>query len=146
MTIRLMAASDYPDVYALWMRTPGMGLNDMDDSREGIERYLRRNPTSCFVAVEAGSLRGVILSGHDGRRGYIYHLSVDVACRRQGVASALLREALAALADADITKVALVVFERNQPGNAFWESKGFTQRGDLCYRNITLRPHVRIEP
>ena len=69
MNIRLMTINDYDRVYALWISTPNMGLNNVDDSREGIERYLRRNPCSCFVAEEKDEISGVILSGHDGRRG-----------------------------------------------------------------------------
>lgn len=76
MHIRLDDPADYPQVYALWCSTPGMGLNNLDDSEEGITRYLQRNPTTCFVAEEGGALIGTILSGHDGRRAFIYHLAV----------------------------------------------------------------------
>lgn len=50
MVIRKMKIDDYDSVYDLWLNTPGMGLNDLDDSRQGIERYLKRNPETCFVA------------------------------------------------------------------------------------------------
>ena len=83
MHIRLMIPADYPQVYALWRSTPGMGLNNLDDSEEGITRYLQRNPTTCFVAEEAGALIGTVLSGHDGRRAFIYHLAVAAPYRRQ---------------------------------------------------------------
>ena len=83
MQIRIMVSQDYDRVFDLWLHTPGMGLNDVDDSREGIERYLRRNPTSCFVAESEGDIVGVILSGHDGRRGFIHHAAVAVTHRRQ---------------------------------------------------------------
>lgn len=76
MQIRKMTIDDYDSLYELWIHTPGMGLNDVDDSREGISRYLERNPKTCFVAEENGRLLGGILSGHDGRRGYIYHTAV----------------------------------------------------------------------
>ena len=75
-TVRRMTTEDYEPVYQLWMNTPGMGLNTTDDSRDGIERYLRRNPATCFVAEIDGKIVGVILAGHDGRRGYIYHTAV----------------------------------------------------------------------
>ena len=51
MEIRLMDISDYEAVYSLWLSCKGMGLNDIDDSREGIEKYLKRNPSTCFVAT-----------------------------------------------------------------------------------------------
>ena len=74
--IRIMTISDYEQVYALWLSIPGMGLNNLDDSKEGIEKYLKRNPSTCFVAEKNDSIIGVILSGHDGRRGYIHHTAV----------------------------------------------------------------------
>jgi ribosomal protein S18 acetylase RimI-like enzyme len=138
MHIRLMTAADYPQVYALWRSTPGMGLNNLDDSAEGIARYLQRNPTTCFVAEEAGTLIGTILSGHDGRRAFIYHLAVAAPYRRQGIGKALVEAALEALRAEGIHKAALVVMADNAAGNAFWEQLGFTTRPDLVYRNREL--------
>lgn len=143
MEIRKMTAEDYDGVYRLWLDTPGMGLNNLDDSREGIERYLRRNPETCFVAQKEGRIVGAIMSGHDGRRGYIYHTAVAIPERRQGIGSALLAAAFGALEREGINKVALVVFERNQDGNRFWEANGFTSRGDLVYRNKNIREFIR---
>ncbi len=145
MTIRLMTMEDYDAVYALWLSCQGMGLNDLDDSWEGIQRYLRRNPNTCFVADQDGSIAGVILSGHDGRRGFIHHTAVHPECRRQGIAHRLVEAALAALKAEGIHKVALVVFGRNQTGNAFWQQEGFTSREDLVYRNRALTELRRID-
>lgn len=145
MQIRLMTGRDYDAVYALWLRCTGMGLNNVDDSRQGIERYLRRNPTTCFVAEEDGAVCGVILCGHDGRRGYVHHTAVDPVCRGRGIGSALVKEAMAALGREGVSKAALVVFERNAGGNAFWEKQGFTLREDLCYRNLALREIIRMD-
>ena len=108
MEVRTMSIRDYEEVYRLWTDTPGMGLNSLDDSREGIARYLARNPRTCLVSIRAGRITGVILSGHDGRRGFIYHLAVTVAERGRGVGSALVREALCALAGEGITKACLL--------------------------------------
>ena len=76
MQIRTMKVADYEKVYALWMSCKNMGFNDIDDSKEGIARFLERNPNTSFVAMENDELLGIILGGHDGRRGYIYHMSV----------------------------------------------------------------------
>ena len=73
MEIRSMTATDYPDVYELWTSNAGMGLNNLDDSEEGIGRFLDRNPTTCFVATEESEIAGAIIAGHDGRRGFIFH-------------------------------------------------------------------------
>lgn len=145
MEIRNMQLDDYDSVYALWLSCPGMGLNNLDDSREGITKYLARNPDTCFVAVEDGRIIGSILTGHDGRRGYISHTAVSPSHQRQGIGKQLVEVALDALKRQDINKVNLVVFARNEKGNAFWEKMGFTQRPDLIYRNCTLVDMIRFD-
>ncbi len=145
MEIRVMDIQDYDRVYALWMSCKNMGFNNLDDSREGVERLLRRNPATSFVALDGDALAGVILSGHDGRRGYIYHMSVAEAYRRQGVGSALVERCLSALKAEGINKAALLVFCRNEAGNAFWEAQGFSIREDVAYRNKELTPLIRID-
>ncbi len=143
--IRETTMEDYDGVYDLWTNTPGMGLNTTDDSREGIERYLRRNPSTSFVAVREGKIVGGILAGHDGRRGMIYHTAVLPAYRRQGIGKRLVDRAMAALEGEGIHKVALVAFQSNALGNAFWWSLGFTERDDLVYRNKNIHFLVRVD-
>lgn len=145
MTIRIMTIYDYDRVYSLWLATSGMGLNDTDDSREGIERYLRRNPTTCFIAELGGEIVGAILSGHDGRRGYISHTAVSAAYRGRGIGTALVNAVLEAMKKEGISKLALVVFGKNELGNGFWESCGFTLRLDLNYRNRAIAELKRID-
>lgn len=145
MNIRLMTIADYDAVYALWLSCEGMGLNNLDDSKDGIERFLMRNPDTCFVAVQNGEISGVIIAGNDGRRGYIYHTAVKPSCRNKGVAAALVEKVVDALKRNGINKVALVVFDKNKNGNAFWEKIGFTQRNDLVYRNKAISEMIRID-
>jgi ribosomal protein S18 acetylase RimI-like enzyme len=122
-----------------------MGFNNLDDSREGIEKYLKRNPDTCFVALEGDALAGVILCGHDGRRGFIHHMAVAEGYRNNGIGTALVDAALSALRAEGIHKVALVAFKYNEAGNAFWEKMGFTVREDLNYRNRALSEMKRID-
>lgn len=145
MTINKMTIADYDEIYDLWINTKGMGLNDLDDSREGIGKFLYRNPETCFTAKENGKVIGVIIAGHDGRRGYIYHTAVLQSERNKGIGTALVENALTALKREGINKVALVVFDRNENGNSFWERKGFTVRDDLVYRNKALTEMIRID-
>lgn len=142
---RIMKISDYEQVYKLWLSCAGMGLNDLDDSKEGIERFLNRNPETCFVAETEQTIVGVIIAGSDGRRGYIYHTAVDPDHRHLGIATKLVDESLKALKALGINKTALVVFSRNTSGNAFWEKSGFTERQDLVYRNKALTELIRID-
>ncbi|MBR3342122.1 MAG: GNAT family N-acetyltransferase [Clostridiales bacterium] len=140
-----MTIEDYEQAYELWLLC-GNGLNDKDDSREGIEKYLKRNPSSSFVAVYDEKVIGVILCGHDGRRGIIQHACVSPDYRRYGIGKKLVELALDALKAEGINKVLLVAFKKNEGGNAFWESMGFTLREDLNYRNKALAEMIRIDP
>jgi len=143
--IRVMTIEDYEEVYQLWLNTPGMGLNSIDDSKTGIEKYIKRNPTTCFVAEIEEKIIGVIMAGHDGRRGFIYHTAVLPDYRKQGIAKKLVDSAMDVLNKEGINKVALVVFERNELGNEFWEHIGFTERNDLIYRNKNIHMLDRID-
>jgi ribosomal protein S18 acetylase RimI-like enzyme len=134
-----MTTDDYERVYELWKSMPGIGLNDADDAKAGIGRFLKRNPASCFVAEEGGNLVGTILAGHDGRRGNIYHLAVHLNYQRQGIGQALVQTALDALRAEGITKASLVVFKVNNGGNEFWEAQGFTARNDLNYLHKSIK-------
>lgn len=145
INIRVMSIHDYDGVYNLWINTPGMGLNTTDDSREGIAKYLKRNPTTSFVAECEGNIIGVIMAGHDGRRGYIHHTAVLPTYRNQGIAKKLVDSAMSALDEEGINKVALVAFKKNELGNSFWENRGFTNRDDLVYRNKNIHALDRID-
>ena len=131
INIRVMTIDDYEGVYNLWINTPGMGLNTTDDSKEGIDKYLKGNPTTSFVAEDDGRIIGVILAGHDGRRGFINHTAVLPDYRKRGIAKKLVDNTMDALDKEGIKKVALVVFKHNEIGNGFWDNIGFTDREDL---------------
>lgn len=143
--IRLMTIQDYSEVYALWKSISGFGMRSVDDSKEHIERFLLRNPTSSFVAVEDGKIVGALLCGHDGRRGCFYHVCVAEQYRSHGIASQMAKEALEALKKEGISKVNLVAFVKNQLGNDFWKGQGWTLREDLNYYDITINEENTIE-
>ncbi|SUD92086.1 GNAT family N-acetyltransferase [Psychrobacter phenylpyruvicus] len=146
MLIRPMTMNDYDAVYQLWINTPGMGLNDIDDSYQGIKRMLTRNPTLSFVAEnEYKEIIGVIIAGEDGRRGYIYHTAVLPAYRNQGLGQALVKNVLDEMSQLSISKVGLFIFQRNEIGNKFWERLGFNVRDDLYYRNKAITVLERID-
>jgi ribosomal protein S18 acetylase RimI-like enzyme len=115
-----------------------MGLRNLDDAPDGIQKFLERNPRSCFVVEDEWGIQGVIMSGHDGRRGFIYHTTVREKRRGQGLGAALVRAAETALKAEGINKVALVAYQNNEQGNRYWEKQGYTTRDDLVYRNKSL--------
>lgn len=138
--VRLMTSEDYPALFGLWNSVPGFnrGLRSLDDSEAGIQKFLKRNPTTCFVAEQTGEIIGGILAGHDGRRGYIYHAIVLPEHQGKGIGKQLVDAACDALKAEGINKAALVVFAGNHQGNTFWESQGWQTRPDLIYRNKSL--------
>ena len=143
-TLRLIKIEDYDSIYELWNATEQSrrALNPVDDSRAGIERYLMRNPNTCFAAVSDGRIIGVILTGHDGRRGLVHHLCVHPEFRRMGIAEALLSRAEEALKKEGIQKVFGLVFKDNDSANSFWENQGYTLRTNLNYRNKSLNSDI----
>ena len=136
--IRKMTIDDYEKIYALWSNIPSIGLYDIEDSKAGIEKYLKRNPNTCFVAENNGNIVGAILSGHDGRRGYINHAAVSLSERNKGIGTALVDSAVNALKQEGINRVAISVFKDNKTGNEFWENRGFVLRDHVVYRNKEL--------
>lgn len=136
--IRAMTTEDYENVHSLWMKIKGFGIRSMDDSREGVERFLRRNPGISVVAEEEGKIVGAILCGHDGRRGCMYHVCVDPDYRLKGIGKSMVVFAMEALRREKINKVSLIAFTKNDIGNAFWREIGWTKREDLNYYDFTL--------
>ena len=129
--IREMTADDYDGVYKLWQTIQGFALRSVDDSRECVERFLKRNPTTSVVAVQNGRIVGSILCGHDGRQGSLYHVCVAKSYRKHGVGAKMVKFALRALNEEGISKVTLVAFANNEGGNAFWKQMGWTERKDF---------------
>ena len=136
--IREMKIEDYDGVYTLWKKIKGFGIRSIDDSKSGVERFLKRNPPTSVVAVEDGMIVGSILCGHDGRRGCLYHVCVDEKYRRRGIGKAMVVQSMQALKAEKINKVSLIAFTKNDVGNAFWNTIGWTERLDLNYYDFTL--------
>ena len=142
--IRLVTVGDYDAIFDQWNSTEQSrrALNPVDDSREGIDRYLKRNPNTCFAAVRGNQIIGVILTGHDGRRGIIHHMCVHPDFRRMGIASSLVSETEKALKKEGIQKVFGLVFTDNETANAFWAKQGYSLRTNLNYRNKSLNERI----
>ncbi len=142
--IKQVTIEDYDAIYELWNSSEQSrrALNPVDDSREGIERYLKRNPNTCFAAVADGKIIGVILTGHDGRRAIVHHMCVHPDNRRKGIAAKLVSVAEEALKKEGIQKIFGLVFKDNDPANAFWEEQGYSLRTNLNYRNKSLNREI----
>lgn len=131
ITISLFDIELYESVLELWQQCEGVGLSSAD-SRDGIRAYLERNPGMSFVATaDRGKVLGAVLGGHDGRRGYIHHLSVHPDCRRQGLAGRLVGKCVQAIKDEGIQKCHIFIFNENTNGIQFWKKIGWSLRSDI---------------
>lgn len=138
ITYEVMTMEHYDGVYALWMTIKGFGIRSIDDSREGIEKFLKRNPTTSVVAKDGENIIGSILCGHDGRRASFYHVCVAESYRKQGIGKKMAAVAMEALKKEGINKVGLQAFKKNEAGNKFWRKVGWVERVDLNYYDMPL--------
>lgn len=133
-----MTIEDYQGVHDLWMTIKGFAIRSIDDSWEGVERFLKRNPSTSVVAEKNGEIVGSILCGHDGRRGCLYHVCVREDCRMRGIGKSMVVRCMEELEKEKISKVSLIAFTENDIGNAFWKEIGWTKREDLNYYDFVL--------
>ena len=144
MNYREMTIDDFEKVHALWLSIHGFGIRSIDDSREGVEAFLNRNPGFSVVAEEGGQIVGSILCGHDGRTACFYHVCVREDKRRQGIGKDMTVWCMRKLNQAHVNKISLVAFKDNSIGNSFWQQEGWKEREDynvydfyLNEKNIT---------
>ena len=129
--------ADYDAVRALWMTIRGFGIRALDDSREDVVRFIRRNPTTSVVAKADGRVIGSILCGSDGRQGALYHVCVAEEFRRQGIGTRMVGYCMQQLKALGINKVGLIAFTKNGGGNAFWKQIGW-KKVDVNYYEFVL--------
>ena len=128
--ISSFSMEEYTEAMALWKASGGIVLSGADEPVP-MAAYLERNPNMSFAAKHEGRLVGVVLCGHDGRRGYLHHLAVAVAHQRKGVGKKLVQCCLDALKRAGIQKCHLFLVSNNSEGLAFWIKIGWFPRNDM---------------
>ncbi|MBU2515114.1 GNAT family N-acetyltransferase [bacterium] len=138
MIIKKMKIDDYDEIHQIWSNTNGTTLRAIDDSKEGIERFLKRNPNNNFICRIDGKIIGGILCGHDGRKGFIYHAVVKKNYRNRGIGKKLVENVIKSLKEENITKIGVLVNSDNISGNNFWKSLGFEYFDNLKYRILPL--------
>ena len=129
--IRLMKKSDYDEVFLLWKTIKGFAIRKIDDEKIGIVKFLNKNKTTCVVAVSNNEIVGSILCGNDGRQAYFYHVCVKKNFRKHGIANSMVTYLIKKLMKFNINKISLVAFKKNNVGNKFWKTIGFTLRNDI---------------
>jgi ribosomal protein S18 acetylase RimI-like enzyme len=121
---REFVIGDYDPVVALWCKEQGVEICE-GDSREEITEYLKRNPGLSRVAEASGEIAGAALCGHDGRRGWIYHLAVAPQYRGRGIGKMLLDDCVRGLREAGLKRAIILVAGDNPEGHQFWLRNGW---------------------
>jgi ribosomal protein S18 acetylase RimI-like enzyme len=140
MEIKEMSVKELEAVISLWQSSPGVGLDKDADTKERIGIYLQRNPGLSFAAFEKGKVIGAVLCGHDGRRGYLHHLTVAEAYRNKGIGTTLVDRVISKLHMLGIRKCNIFVFANNPAGQEFWKRNGWVERTDLKVMSKMITP------
>lgn len=122
--LRPMTEADLAAARTLWSHAEGVELAEGDSLSE-LSAYLRRNPDASQVAYSGDKLVGAVLAGHDGRRGFVYHLAVEPGHRGRGLGRDLVTRALGVLKEQGLRRVLILVARDNQAGRAFWSRSGW---------------------
>ena len=138
ITMRCMKTTDLENAIRLWNETPGVVVREEDDSKEGIARFLARNPNTTLVLEKDGEIIGTLLCGNDGRRGFLYHFVVHPDYRRRGLGKMMLQKVYTELEKEGLAKGGLVALKTNTSGLAFWQHSGWVLRDDLYYLDFPL--------
>ena len=128
ISYKILESACIDEVLEFWKHTPGVHLHENgEDTKEGIEAYLLRNPNCSFIARDNNEIVGAILCGHDGRRGFVNHLGVSVTHRRSGIATHLLELVQNAFVHNNIKKGALFVLNDNDAAQLFYKTVGWNE-------------------
>ena len=123
---REFSINDYDATIELWQRVEGLEIAEGDD-RESVAQFLARNQGLSRVATDGSRTVGVVLCGHDGHRGHIYHLAVDPAYQGRGLGKRLLDECLRGLRRTEVKRVIIMVADDNPRARRFWKRCGYEE-------------------
>ena len=122
--IRPARADEAAALLALW-RTAGSSPSVTDDV-ESVRGAIGRQGSAVLVAEDGGGrIVGSLIAAWDGWRGNMYRLAVLPDRRREGIATALVREGECRLKAAGARRLAAVVLDGDGAAAAFWARAGY---------------------
>jgi ribosomal protein S18 acetylase RimI-like enzyme len=130
--------NDYAAVLRLWEGIEKGIHVGLSDAPAEIDKKLQRDSDLFLVAEADGLLIGTVIGGFDGRRGFIYHLAVDVSYRSQGVGSRLMGEVESRLRSKGCIRCYLFVTRDNEDAMRYYEKRGWILMDHLPYAKDLL--------
>lgn len=124
--VRPFVAADEPGVVALWQRV-FPDARPWNAPRAILRRKRSLHDGLVWVASADGRVVGAVMAGYDGQRGWLYHLAVEPARRRQGIGRALVRAAERALRTRGCPKINLQILPDNREVIAFYHHLGWLE-------------------
>lgn len=131
--------TDYPKLMKLWEVVGCIEVRQAD-TPETLGNFLKRNHGCNYAAYAGTRMIGALLAGHDGWRGYLYHMAVKPDYRQRGIGAQLVHAAVGGIRKEGISNIHCLVKQENLIAQQFWEACGFKQRDELLDYSLTLRP------
>ena len=144
MRVRELAATDHDRVIALWRRA---GLTTIRpsgrDAPDAFAREIESGTATVLGAEDAdGTLMGVVVATHDGRKGWINRLAIDPERRREGLGRVLVEAAERALEGRGIRVIAALVEGENDASLAFFQAAGYILYPEVRYLSKRATPEA----
>ena len=130
MKIRQYKNDDHPQVLALW-QSSGL-VTGRSDTRESLQKQMKRDPDLFLVAEEDGRIIGVIMGRWEGRRGWINRLAIVPEHRNNKLGSKLVEEVEERLKTKGCEKVNLLIDGGNASVQDFYRKIGYSN-DDLIF-------------
>jgi ribosomal protein S18 acetylase RimI-like enzyme len=140
--IRNFNSGEYTHLIDLWQRA---GLSHKPRGRDKKEHLIRelRNPASRLLVAEyRNRIIGSVLATHDGRKGWINRLAVDIPWRKQGLARRLIRSAEEFLHKQKIMIIACLIEDFNLPSLELFKQCGYREFKGVHY--LTKRQYEDV--
>ena len=137
MQIENFSIDLYDDVITLW-KAVNLSLGS-SDTREEIERVLKRNPTLFLVGKIDEKIISAVFGGFDGRRGFVHHLAVHPKFQKQGYGKLMMNELMKRFKELDVHKVHLFIEIENEGVVDFYSKQGWHLRDDLKMMSYLLK-------
>ena len=128
LTFRSAVPADVESILLFW-KAAAEDSNRPTDTREAVDRLIRRDPDALVLVMNGRSIVGSLVIGWDGWRCHLYRLAVHPDCRRNGSGTSLLQRAEERFVAYGGTRADAMVLDGNDSAHELWAWAGYTQQG-----------------